>query len=89
MDAQQLSDLDDAALLEAGKKKEKELQIDRFIVGMVVGIAIYSLQPFQYAFLNTIFMSFIKCSFIIWETSLNNSADITPSLHAIGTFLFN
>ena len=43
MDAQQLSDLDDAALLEAGKKKAKELQIDRFIVGMVVGIAIYSL----------------------------------------------
>ena len=43
MNAQQLSDLDDAALLEAGKKKEKELQIDRFIVGMAVGIAIYSL----------------------------------------------
>ena len=43
MDAQQLSDLDDAALLEAGKKKEKELQIDRFIVGMVVGVAVYSL----------------------------------------------
>ena len=43
MDAKQLSELDDAALLEAGKKKEKELQIDRFIVGIVVGVAIYSL----------------------------------------------
>ena len=50
MDAKQLSELDDAALLEAGKKKEKELQIDRFIVGMVIGVALYSLVKNGFGF---------------------------------------